>query len=205
MMNEISADKVSNLKEMILKRAGDERENTLARGRKEAETWLALENEKLQHEVDSVLEEARKRAEETHRRLILSSEREKSTEILRMQNRILSEAMGRLQDKLVRLREREDYADILAGMCVEAAGMIGAGTPVILRLASTDLHMAPEVIAKVKAFGGDIDLSADGEPAPILGGCRIISADGRKQVDMDWQSVTQEYADTLAERLLPLL
>ena len=48
-------------------------------------------------------------------------------------------------------------------------------------------------------------MTADADPAPILGGCWVITADGHKQVDMDWQSVTQEHADTLAERLLPLL
>ena len=93
--------------------------------------------------------------------------------------------MGRLQDKLVRLRDREDYADILAGMCIEAAEMLGVKTPLKLRLASMDAALA--------------------DPAPILGGCWVITADGHKQVDMDWQSVTQEHADTLAERLLPLL
>ena len=178
-MNEVSAEKVNNLRDIILNRAGDERKSNLARGHKDAEAWLARENEKLQHEVDLVLQDARKRAEDIRRRQILSAERDKSTETLRLQNRILSEAMGRLQDKLVRLRDREDYADILAGMCIEAAEMLGVKTPLKLRLAA--------------------------DPAPILGGCWVITADGHKQVDMDWQSVTQEHADTLAERLLPLL
>ena len=124
-MNEVSAEKVNNLRDIILNRAGDERKSNLARGHKDAEAWLARENEKLQHEVDLVLQDARKRAEDIRRRQILSAERDKSTETLRLQNRILSEAMGRLQDKLVRLRDREDYADILAGMCIEAAEMLG--------------------------------------------------------------------------------
>ena len=184
-MNEVSAEKVNNLRDIILNRAGDERKSNLARGHKDAEAWLARENEKLQHEVDLVLQDARKRAEDIRRRQILSAERDKSTETLRLQNR--------------------DYADILAGMCIEAAEMLGVKTPLKLRLASMDAALAPEVIAKTQAFNGDIVMTADADPAPILGGCWVITADGHKQVDMDWQSVTQEHADTLAERLLPLL
>ena len=204
-MNEVSTEKVNNLRDIILNRAGDERKSNLARGRKDAEAWLDRENEKLQHEVDLVLQDARKRAEDIRRRQILSSERDKSTETLRLQNRILSDAMGRLQDKLVRLRERDDYADILAGMCIEAAEMLGFKTPLKLRLASMDMPLAPKVIEKVREFNSDMVISADPDPAPILGGCLVVTADGHKQVDMDWQSVTQEHADTLAERLLPLL
>ena len=166
-MNEVSAEKVNNLRDIILNRAGDERKSNLARGHKDAEAWLARENEKLQHEVDLVLQDARKRAEDIRRRQILSAERDKSTETLRLQNRILSEAMGRLQDKLVRLRDREDYADILAGMCIEAAEMLGVKTPLKLRLASMDAALAPEVIAKTQAFNGDIVMTADADPAPI--------------------------------------
>ena len=204
-MNEVSTEKVNNLRDIILNRAGDERKSNLARGRKDAEAWLDRENEKLQHEVDLVLQDARKRAEDIRRRQILSSERDKSTETLRLQNRILSDAMGRLQDKLVRLRERDDYADILAGMCIEAAEMLGFKTPLKLRLASMDMPLAPKVIEKTREFNSDIVISADPDPAPILGGCLVVTADGHKQVDMDWQSVTQEHADVLAERLLPLL
>ena len=204
-MNEVSTEKVNNLRDIILNRAGDERKSNLARGRKDVDAWLDRENEKLQHEVDLVLQDARKRAEDIRRRQILSSERDKSTETLRLQNRILSDAMGRLQDKLVRLRERDDYADILAGMCIEAAEMLGFKTPLKLRLASMDMPLAPKVIEKVREFNSDMVISADPDPAPILGGCLVVTADGHKQVDMDWQSVTQEHADTLAERLLPLL
>ena len=83
--------------------------------------------------------------------------------------------------------------------------MLGVKTPLKLRLASMDAALAPKVIEKTQAFNSDIVITADADPAPILGGCWVITADGHKQVDMDWQSVTQEHADVLAERLLPLL
>ena len=48
-------------------------------------------------------------------------------------------------------------------------------------------------------------ITFDPETAPILGGCWVSTNDNRRQVNSDWQSLTQEMADTLAERLLPLL
>ncbi len=48
-------------------------------------------------------------------------------------------------------------------------------------------------------------MTFDHEPIPILGGCWVESADGKRQINADWQSRTQEVADTLADRLLELL
>ena len=166
---------------------------------------IEKETEKLQNETNIILQDARKRAEDIRRRQILSAEREKSTETLRLQNRILSEALGRLQDKLVYLRDREDYADILAGICVDAVNSLREKEGLKFRLSAVDLGLADKVISKVSEVLPGTELVFDPEPAPILGGCWVSTKDNRRQVNSDWQSLTQEMADTLAERLLPLL
>lgn len=204
-MKEISNEKISNLRDIILDRADSEKKVNMARGRREADDWLTHETEKLQREINLILQDARKRAEDIRRRQILSAEREKSTETLRLQNRILSDSMGRLQDKLVHLREREDYPNILTGMCVDAVESLGVKVPLKLRLSAVDAALAEEIIAKTLASNHELTLTFDPDPAPILGGCWISTADGHRQVNMDWQSITQEMADSLAERLLPLL
>ena len=129
MMKEVSNEKISNLRDIILDRADSEKKINMAQGRREADDWLAHETEKLQLETNLILQDARKRAEDIRRRQILSAEREKSTETLRLQNRILSDSMGRLQDKLVHLRDRADYSDILTGMCIDAVESLGTKTP----------------------------------------------------------------------------
>ena len=204
-MKEISIEKISNLRDIILDRADSEKKVNMAQGRREADDWLTHETEKLQREINLILQDARKRAEDIRRRQILSAEREKSTETLRLQNRILSDSMGRLQDKLVHLREREDYPNILTGMCVDAVESLGVKVPLKLRLSAVDAALAEEIIAKTLASNHELTLTFDPDPAPILGGCWISTADGHRQVNMDWQSITQEMADSLAERLLPLL
>ena len=204
-MKEVSNEKIGTLRDIFLDRADAQKKDLTTAARREAEEWMLKETEKLQNETNIILQDARKRAEDIRRRQILSAEREKSTETLRLQNRILSEALGRLQDKLVYLRGREDYADILAGICVDAVNSLREKEGLKFRLSAVDLGLADKVISKVSEVLPGTELVFDPEPAPILGGCWVSTKDNRRQVNSDWQSLTQEMADTLAERLLPLL
>jgi len=205
-MNEISNEKISALQNIILEHANQQREALASDARKEAEEWLSKEMSKLERETNSVLVDAKSRAEDIHRRQILSAEREKSTEVLRQQNRLLGEALKKFQDGLVHLRERPDYADILAGLALGAARVIpGESGTLKLKLASLDAPLGEQVAASVNAKNQQYEIMFDHDPAPIIGGCWVMSEDGRRQVNADWQSRTQEMADVIADRLLPLL
>lgn len=204
-MIEVSNEKIGMLRDIILDRADGQKNTLVAGARREVDEWLVKETEKLQRETNLILHDARKRAEDIRRRQILSAERDKSTETLRLQNRILSEALGRLQDKLVHLRERTDYVEILIGICMDAVTSLGGSNALKFRLSAVDFGLADEIIKKINKLAPDVELTFDTEPAPILGGCWVSSKDNRRQVNSDWQSLTQEMADTLAERLLPLL
>lgn len=204
-MKEVSSEKISALRDIILDKAGENKRSILSEAHKEAEDWLSKETEKLERGKNLIIQDARKRAEEIRRRQIMAAERDKTADMLRLQNRILTEALGRLQDKLVHLRGREDYPDILAGMCVDAAASLKGAQKLHLRLSAVDMSLADEIIKRIKKHDPEIDIVFDQEPAPILGGCWITTDDGRRRIDSDWQSMTQEMADTLAERLLPLL
>ena len=204
-MKEVSDEKIGTLRDIILDKADIKKNDLVAGAREEAEEWLLRETDKLQRETNLILQDARKRAEDIRRRQILSAEREKATETLRLQNRILSEALGRLQDKLMHMKDREDYVDILAGMCVDAIKSLRENQGLKLRLSAVDVGLADSVILRVREPIPDAEMIFDPEPAPILGGCWISTNDNRRQVNSDWQSLTQEMADTLAERLLPLL
>lgn len=204
-MKEVSSEKISALRDIILDKADEQKQNIITNARKEAEEWLAKEEDKLARETNLIIQDAQKRAEEIRRRQIMAAERDKATDTLRLQNRILAEALGRLQDKLVHLRDREDYGDVLAGMCADAVFSLKGSSKLKLRLAAVDIPLADAIIQKLKTLDPEIEVDFDPEPAPILGGCWVTTADGHRQINSDWQSMTQEMADTLAERLLPLL
>ncbi|MDO5562859.1 MAG: V-type ATP synthase subunit E family protein [Synergistaceae bacterium] len=204
-MREVSSEKISTLRDMILDKADTEKKSIATNAQHEADEWIAKETKKLERETSLIIQDANKRAEDIRRRQILSAERDKSTETLRLQNRILSDALGKLQDKLVHLRDRDDYADILAGMCIDAIASLGGVKSLKIRLSAVDNGIADIIIKKASAAAPDTKLEFDSEPAPILGGCWVSTPDGSRQVNMDWQSLTQDMADNLAERLLPLL
>lgn len=204
-MKEVSSEKMAVLRDMILDSAAGDKQKIISDARAEAEEWLLKEAEKLEREKNMIIQDARKRAEEIRRRQIMSAERDKAADALRLQNRMLTEALGRFQDKLIHLRGREDYAGILAGMCADAAASLAGAQKLKLRLAVVDAHLAGDVIDKVKISNPGVEIIFDAEPAPISGGCWITTEDGKRLINSDWQNIAQEMADTLAERLLPLL
>jgi V/A-type H+-transporting ATPase subunit E len=205
-MSEVSNEKISALQKIILEQANQRREAFASDARKEADAWLSREMAKLERETNAVLEDAKSRAEDIHRRQILSAEREKSTEALRQQNRLLGEALKKFQDGLVRLRERGDYDAILTGFALEAARALSGEAGVFkLRLASLDASRGERVAEAVSKKDPRVKMLFEHDPAPIIGGCWVISEDGRRQINADWQSRAQEMADVIADRLLPLL
>ena len=205
-MNEISNEKITALQNIILEHANQQREALASDARKEAETWLTNEMVKLERETNVVLADAGSRAEDIHRRQILSAEKEKTTEALRQQNRLLNEALKKFRDGLVHLRDRPDYTDILTGLAIEAARSLGGETETLrLKLGAQDSSLGDKIAEAVNWKNLGIKMTFDHKPAPIIGGCWVISEDGRRQINSDWQSRTQEMADVIAERLLPLL
>ncbi|MDR1472521.1 MAG: ATPase [Synergistaceae bacterium] len=204
-MTDIPNEKITALQNIILEHANQQRAALATDARKEAEAWLSKEMAKLERETSVVLADAKSRAEDIHRRQILSAEREKSTEALRQQNRLLNEALKRFQDGLVRLRERGDYEKILTALAIESARLLPGAAAMRLKLSAIDAHLGPSVASEATRKLSGPAMAFDPDPAPIIGGCWVASEDGRRQINADWQSRTQEMADTLADRLLSLL
>lgn len=201
----ITNDKISALQSIILEHANSRRTALASDARKEAEEWLVKEMAKLEKETNAVVADAKVRAEDIYRRQVLSAEREKATEALRQQNRLLQETQKRFKDALVLLRDRGDYADILAALTLSVARSLADSAPLRLRLAAIDAALGDDIVSRVNKRFPEAQMTFDREPIPILGGCWVESADGKRQINADWQSRTQEVADTLADRLLEVL
>ena len=202
---DVSNEKITGLQNIILEHASVERDSIVSEGRREAETWLSKEMAKLTKEMEQMVNDAKARSEEIKRRQILSAEREKQTEGLRQQNRLLSEAMKKFTEELVKLRNRDDYIDILSALALSSASSLKGGAPVKLRLAALDSSFGDEIARRVNEKFPEAAMTFDHASVPILGGCWVESADGKRQINADWQSRTQEVADSLADRLLALL
>ncbi|GAB1428658.1 hypothetical protein MASR2M17_20880 [Aminivibrio sp.] len=114
-------EKLASLKNLLFKKADDEREALLDSARREAAEWLSEQNESLDRMVDQIHGDAVKRSEEISKRQISGAEMARTKERLRLQNSLLDEAVNMLQKELTDLRKKEEYPDILAGLAIEAA------------------------------------------------------------------------------------
>jgi V/A-type H+-transporting ATPase subunit E len=204
-MSEERNDKLNGLRELLLLQAEQDRMKLLEKAKREAETLVKDESARITREETLILKDAADRAESTRRRQVMAAEREKTGEGLRLQNRLLGEAVSMLEDQFTRLREREDYARILAGLVAEAASVLPESGNLRIRLAAGDAAIGEAVATACRELLPGLEVSFDPDPAPIMGGAWISTADGRRFVAADWRNRAHEAAPGLAERLLPML
>ena len=204
-MSEVRNDKLTGLRELLLLQAEQEKMGILEKAKREAGSLAAQETDRIAREEELILRDAADRAEATRRRQVMAAEREKSAEGLRLQSRLLSEAVSMLEDRLGRLREREDYVRILAGLVVEADSVLPDSGGLRVRLAGSDAAIGRAVAKTSAELRPGLDVEFDPDPAPIMGGAWISTADGRRFVAADWRNRAHEAAGELAERLLPML
>lgn len=197
--------KISSLQNLILEKANSEKERLVSEARSGADAWISGELAALEKDAESVLADARTKAAEIRRRQLMAAERDRATEALRLQSSLLRDAMTKFRDGLVRLRDQDDYVDILVSLAASAAREMMANAPLVLKLAALDASLGEETARRVNESLPDAHMTFDRSPVPILGGCWVESSDGKRQMSSDWQTISQEAADTLANRILEQL
>lgn len=198
-------DKLNGLRELLLLQAEQEKMGILEKAKREAESLAAQEADRIAREEELILRDAADRAEAMRRRQVMAAEREKAAEGLRLQSRLLSETVSMLEDRLGRFRERGDYVRILAGLVAEADSVLPGSGSLNARLAGADAAIGNDVARTAMELLPGRNVAFDPDPAPILGGAWISTADGRRFVAADWRNRAREAAGELAERLLPML
>ncbi|NLA91204.1 MAG: ATPase [Synergistaceae bacterium] len=198
-------EKLASLRNLLLNKADDEREAVLESARQEAAAWLEEQNIALDRMVEQIHSEAVRRAEEISRRQISGAETARTKERLRLQNILLDEAVDMLQRELIQVRNTAAYLPILAGLALEGASRLPAGSEVKIQLAQEASSLGAPLAARLKAFSPDLPFTFDTEAAPILGGVWLSASDGSWRVPADWREVISGMKDSLAERVLSIL
>jgi V/A-type H+-transporting ATPase subunit E len=201
---DVDTQKLGALRDLILDKAEAEAMRITQKAQHEADEWLSQELAKIDQEVDLIINDARRRAEEIRRRELLAAEREVSREKLRLQNRLITQAKAVFLDELVALRSREDHWMILLGLLLEAQEALVDLKKGSLRLAAIDSPLGERIVSRSKELRPQIDMRFDPTPAPILGGLWLIDDTGNRQVNSDWQTKVVEMSDTLTERLMAI-
>ena len=198
-------EKLTSLKNLLFKKADDEREALLDSARREAADWLSEQNESLDRMVDQIHGDAVKRSEEISKRQISGAEMTRTKDRLRLQNSLLDEAITLLQKELTDLRSSGKYPDILAGLALEAAEKLPQGSAVNLQLSHEDSAMGEAIAGRIREKRPDLTVTFLTDAVPILGGVWLSAPDGSWRAPADWREVISGVKDTLAERILPVL
>ena len=198
-------EKLASLRNLLFKKADDEREALLDSARREAAEWLSEQNESLDRMVEQIHGDAVKRSEEISKRQISGAEMTRTKDRLRLQNSLLDEAITLLQKELTDLRNSREYPDILAGLALEAAEKLPRGSAVNLQLSHEDLALGEPVADRVREKLPDLTVAFLVDAVPVLGGVWLSAPDGSWRAPADWREVISGLKDTLAERILPVL
>ena len=198
-------EKLASLRNLLFKKADDEREALLDSARREAAEWLSEQNESLDRMVEQIHGDAVKRSEEISKRQISGAEMTRTKDRLRLQNSLLDEAITLLQKELTDLRNSGEYPDILAGLALEAAEKLPRGSAVNLQLSHEDLALGEPVADRVREKLPDLTVAFLVDAVPVLGGVWLSAPDGSWRAPADWREVISGLKDTLAERILPVL
>ena len=198
-------EKLASLRNLLFKKADDEREALLDSARREAAEWLSEQNESLDRMVEQIHGDAVKRSEEISKRQISGAEMTRTKDRLRLQNSLLDEAITLLQKELTDLRNSGEYPEILAGLALEAAEKLPRGSAVNLQLSHEDLALGEPVTARIREKRPDLAVTFLPDAVPILGGVWLSAPDGSWRAPADWREVISGLKDTLAERILPVL
>jgi V/A-type H+-transporting ATPase subunit E len=201
-MNDAEARrKLEAMREYILDTAGYEARSIVEDAQKKAEEWRKEEAERLEREADLVLRNARSRADEIRLRQTSAAERERSRQVLRFRNKLIHDAARMLVDHLRDLRNSEEYPAILKGLLAESMEAMGGIDEVRILLADKDIHLGDELLNYAKKVWPGVSFIVEPEPAPISGGLWLISGDGSRRVNADWDARVQDLIPVLADRL----
>ena len=198
-------EKLASLRNLLFKKADDEREALLDSARREAAEWLSEQNESLDRMVEQIHGDAVKRSEEISKRQISGAEMTRTKDRLRLQNSLLDEAITLLQKELTDLRNSGEYPEILAGLALEAAEKLPRGSAVNLQLSHEDLALGEPVADRVREKLPDLTVAFLVDAVPVLGGVWLSAPDGSWRAPADWREVISGLKDTLAERILAVL
>lgn len=175
------------LSDEILKDAQTKAERIRKRAQRDARKVLDDAAKEAEAAAQKILGVARRKADRAVQSILATVDQEARRDLLAAQEaemaKVFEAARARLAD-----RTAYDYPAAAAGLAAEAIRAIGAGR-VVLELGEADRSIATEAwLADVRRRAGrDVAMEVASEAAPIDGGVRVRSADGRLFYDNSFE------------------
>ncbi|OQX82724.1 MAG: hypothetical protein B6D63_07335 [Candidatus Latescibacteria bacterium 4484_7] len=186
-------DSVNEICRQIIADGEHEVSSILEKARRTADDITSKAEEEGKKAAEKILKEADSRVEAIKRRAVSSVELEVKRERLKVRESLFDMVMEKVNELLSSARGRSEYADILAGLAVEAIVALGSANVTIFADSRDVQLVESKVVPKVKdmlaGLGKEIE-SVDVKPLdkPSIGGVVVGVREGNVIYDNTFES-----------------
>lgn len=190
MVNEESLNEICR---QILEDGQREVDSILDKARRTADSILEKARQNGQKASEEILKEAEAKAQAIKKRTLSTVALEAKRERLRLREELFKEVMSRIKEKLGKLRELEQYPEVLTRLAFEAIDALRKNEITIFA-DSRDIELVkkevvPSVVGKAKEKGVEIDSVEVRElDRPVLGGLMVGATGGNVIYDNTFES-----------------
>ncbi len=199
-------DGIRTLSEQILADARRQAAEIKEQAQKQAQARASRAQRDANEEAARVLEGARHRGDRERRQAMAAGELDAKQALLAQKEELIAGAFSAATDRLARISNPA----LLSQLIGEAATVLGGGD-LVVQVNARDQSIATqpfldEMAARLAGtLGTRVRLRLAETPAPILGGCRLTSSDGRVAFDNSYETRLERVRDTLRVEVYNIL
>ena len=187
----------------ILQEAKRKAEEILERARREASSLLREVEERGRREAEEILERASREGRQLYEERVARGRVEARKELLAKKEELIGEVFRRAEEGLRKHVSSREYERDLLRMAVEACRRLGA-EEVVVEASARDLERLKRMEGELRKELGGIRVSF-GKPLETLGGVRVRSADGLRELDETLESRMRREREELRVRVARIL
>lgn len=171
---------------------------------KEALSNLDASRTKLQSEYDTIIQSAKKQAENLKRQIIGSSRLTARNRELLLIESAINNIFAKAKQKLGSAYNEKEYRDLLKRMIEESVQRLGSAE-VVIECNKNDLEIVKKILSDLSANKNKVKITLSKKPIDIIGGIRAVSGDGTMTLDNSLDSQIERLKPLIRKELVQLL
>ena len=171
---------------------------------KEALSNLDASRTKLQSEYDTIIQSAKKQAENLKRQIIGSSRLTARNRELLLIESAINDIFAKAKQKLGSAYNEKEYRDLLKRMIEESVQRLGSAE-VVIECNKNDLEIVKKILSDLSANKNKVKITLSKKPIDIIGGIRAVSGDGTMTLDNSLDSQIERLKPLIRKELVQLL
>ncbi|MEM4724237.1 MAG: V-type ATP synthase subunit E family protein [Candidatus Hadarchaeum sp.] len=195
------------LAEDILREAEEKAALIIKEANQQASAMIDSARINAEEEEKLKLKEAEIRGRQTYAEILAQAKVEARKELLREKEQIIQRVFKEAEEKLREHATTTEYKEDLVRITVEACRQLGS-IDVVIRANRRDLEtlksLKNAIVRELKAGNKSINISL-GEPIETAGGVKVVTADGKIEIDQTFEGIIQRLTDVLRVRVAKLL